>query len=89
MQSYTQTPPNRLMECFLKLTHWLLVIAIGGGTLILSVPAHAADGTDANTGTILGTVVDTSDDPIPSATVVLQGRDADRLTVVKIGRAHV
>ena len=34
------------------------------------------------TGRILGTVVDTSDDPIPGATVVLQGPAGDRLTAV-------
>ena len=34
------------------------------------------------TGSILGTVVDISDDPIPDATVVLQGPAGDRLAAV-------
>jgi hypothetical protein len=37
---------------------------------------------NTKTGSVLGTVVDTSGDPVPDATVVLQGPAGDRLTVV-------
>jgi hypothetical protein len=75
--------PDRRLGAFLKVTHMLLLIFLAGG-LLLVVPAYAQSTEAANTqtGSILGTVVDTSDDPVPDATVVLQGPTGDRLTVV-------
>jgi hypothetical protein len=79
----TPTTPDRRLGAFLKVTHVLLLIFLAGG-LLLVVPASAQSTEAANTktGSILGTVVDTSDDPVPDATVVLQGPAGDRLTVV-------
>ena len=79
----TPTAPDRRLGAFLKVTHMLLLIFLAGG-LLLVVPASAQSSEAANTktGSILGTVVDTSDDPVPDATVVLQGPAGDRLTVV-------
>ena len=67
----------------MKITDLLLLIALAGG-LLLAGPASAQSTEAANTktGSILGTVVDTSDDPIPDASVVVQGPAGDRLTVV-------
>ena len=61
----------------------LLLIFLAGG-LLLVVPASAQSTEAANTktGSILGTVVDMSDDPVPDATVVLQEPADDPLTVV-------
>ena len=75
--------PDRRLRAFLKVTHVLLLIFLAGG-LLLVVPASAQSTEPANTktGSIQGTVVDTSDDPVPDATVVLQGPAGDRLTVV-------
>ncbi|HWX91634.1 MAG TPA: carboxypeptidase-like regulatory domain-containing protein [Terriglobales bacterium] len=61
----------------------LLLIALAGG-LILAVPASAqsTEVLDTKTGNILGTVVDSNNDTIPGATVVLQKPVGDPLTVV-------
>ncbi|HTR25254.1 MAG TPA: carboxypeptidase-like regulatory domain-containing protein [Terriglobales bacterium] len=68
---------------FPKVTHVLLLTFLAAG-LLLVVPASAQSTEAANTrtGSALGTVVDISDDPVPDATVVLQGPAGDRLTVV-------
>jgi hypothetical protein len=66
----------------LKLTHMLGLIVLGGTTLVVPVSAQSAEAADTKTGSILGTVVDTSDDPIPDATVVLQAPAGDHLTAV-------
>ena len=75
--------PNRYPGAFLKATQVLLLIVLAGG-LLFAVPAFAQDSEAANTktGSILGTVLDTSDDPIPDATVVLQAPAGDHLTAV-------
>jgi Carboxypeptidase regulatory-like domain len=67
---------------FHKRSHVLMLIILGGTILMASSSAQSVNGANAKTGTILGTVVDTSDDPIPGATVVLQGSSDDRFTVV-------
>jgi hypothetical protein len=75
--------PDRRLRAFLKVTHVLLLIFLIGG-LLLVVPASAQSTEAANTktGSILGTVVDISDDPVPDATVVLQGPPGNRFTVL-------
>ena len=82
MQNNTQAVSNRFWDQFLKLTTMLVLIALGGVLVAAPVSAQSAEAPNTTTGRILGTVVDTSDDPIPGATVVLQGPDSDRLTVV-------
>ncbi len=74
--------PNRYWDRFLKLTHALLMIAVGGVSFAVAVSAQSFEATKAETGCIGGTVVDTSGDPIPGATIVLQGPPGDRLTTV-------
>jgi len=73
---------NRSWDRLLKLSQMLVLIALGG--LIVAVPASAqsAEVPNTKTGRILGTVVDTGDDPIPGATVSLQGPADNRLTAV-------
>ena len=79
----TPTTPDRRLGAFLKITHVLLLIFLAGGSLLV-VPAFAQPTEAANTktGSILGTVVDTSDDPVPDAAVVLQGPVGNRLAAV-------
>ncbi|HME37062.1 MAG TPA: carboxypeptidase-like regulatory domain-containing protein [Candidatus Sulfotelmatobacter sp.] len=60
----------------------LVLLALGGVIVAVPMSAQSAETPNARTGKILGTVVDTSDDPIPGAAVVLQGPAGDRLTVV-------
>ncbi len=83
MHNNVPMTPGRRLGGFLKLKPLLLLIFLSGG-LLLVVPASARSTEAANTktGGILGTVVDISDDPVPDATVVLQGPAGDRLTVV-------
>ena len=83
MHNNTHATSDRHLRAFLKVTYLLLLIVLAGG-LLLAVPASAQSTEAANTktGSILGTVVDISDDPIPGATVVLQGPVGDRLTEV-------
>src|SRR5260370_28303592 len=72
-----------LLGTLLNLTHMLLLIALAG-RLILVVPASAqsTEAPNTRTGSILGTVVDSNNDTIPNATVVLQKPVGDPLTVV-------
>jgi hypothetical protein len=81
MQNNTHASPIRPLKLVLKLTHTLVLIALGV-ILIAPVPAQSAEAANTKTGRILGTVVDTSDDPIPGATVLLQGPTSDRFTVI-------
>jgi Carboxypeptidase regulatory-like domain len=73
MHNNTPAKPNRHLAT-LKLANLLLLIVLAGGTLIV-IPAFAqsTEASNIKTGSILGTVVDISDDPVPDATVVLQG----------------
>jgi hypothetical protein len=82
MQNKTHSSPNTFWGRLPKLTHMLLLIAVGGLSFAIPASAQAAEAANTKTGSILGTVVDTSDDPIPGATVVLQEPAGDHLTVV-------
>lgn len=81
-QKNTGTTPCRHLEAFLKATLVLLLIVLAG--LLPALPASAQVNESASTkrGSILGTAVDTNNDPVPDATVVLRGPGASRLTVV-------
>jgi len=65
----------------MKTTYMLLLIVLGFSCV---VPAYAQSTEAANTkaGSILGTVVDVSGDPIPDAAVVLQGPTGESQKVV-------
>jgi len=82
MQNNTDTSPNRFWDTFLKRTHMLLLIAVGGVGFAGAASAQSLEAAKTERGSIRGTVVDTSDDPIPGATVVLQGPAGNRLTSV-------
>src|SRR5579859_6477100 len=72
-----------LLRGLLNLTHMLLLINLAGG-LIVVAPASARPTEAPNTkaASILGTVVDSNNDTIPNATVVLQTPVGDPLTYV-------
>jgi hypothetical protein len=79
----TPTMPDRRLGAFLKVTHVLLLIFVAGGLLlVVSASAQSIEAANTRTGSILGRVVDTSDDPVPDAAVVLQGPVGNRLAAV-------
>ena len=82
MQNDTLSSLNRLLEVLLKRAHMLVLIILGGVILVVPISAQSFVSASAKTGRIFGTVVDTTDDPIPGATVILQGPAGDRLTAV-------
>ena len=82
MQNNTHSSPNRLLEVLLKRAHMWVLIILGGVILVVPMSAQSFEAAKTETGSILGTVVDSTDDPIPDATVVLQGPAGDRLTAV-------
>ena len=82
MQNNTHALSNRFWDRLLKLTQMWVLVALGGAIVAVPVFAQPAGAPNTKTGRILGTAVDTSDDPIPGATVLLQGPTGDRLTVV-------
>ena len=81
-QNNTNSSPNRPLEVLLKRAHMLVLIVLSGVILAVPVSAQSLEAAKTERGFIRGTVVDTSDDPIPGATVVLQGPAGDRLTAV-------
>jgi len=83
MHNETHATPYRHLGLFYNLTRMVLLIAVAGGLLFV-VPAFAqsAEPPNTKTGRIQGTVVDTSDDPVPDAAVVLQGPAGNRLAAV-------
>ena len=81
-QNNTNSSPNRPLEVLLKRAHMLVLIVLSGVIFAVPVSAQSLEAAKTERGDIRGTVVDTSDDPIPGATVVLQGPAGDRLTAV-------
>jgi carboxypeptidase family protein len=81
--SYIHASYHRLLGTLLNLTYLFLLIALAGG-LILVEPASAQSNGVPNTkaGSILGTVVDSNNDMIPNATVVLQNPVGGPFTAV-------
>jgi hypothetical protein len=79
--NYRHASSHWLLRTLLNLTHVFLLVASG---LILVAPASAqsSEAPNTKTGSILGTVVDSNNDTIPNATVVLQNPAGDPFTVV-------
>ena len=77
-----RTSPNRRLASLLKRAHLLLLFVLSGMILVVPMSAQSFTTADTKTGSVLGTVVDISDDPIPGANVILQGPAGDRLTAV-------
>lgn len=82
MQNNTYALHNRSWAPFLKFAYTLLIIAVGGMTFRAPMFAQSFEAANMSAGSILGTVVDTNDDPIPNATVVLKAPAGDPLTVL-------
>jgi Carboxypeptidase regulatory-like domain len=76
------TSPTQRLASLLKRAHSLLLFVLSAVILVVPMSAQSFETANTITGNILGTVVDSSDDPIPGAKVVLQGTGGDRLTAV-------
>jgi Carboxypeptidase regulatory-like domain len=73
---------DRLVRELLNLTHMLLIALAGGLVLVVPASAQSIEAPNIKTGSILGTVVDSNNDTISNATVVLRKPVGDPLTVV-------
>jgi|SRR5271166_1325287 len=82
MLNHTHTSSNRRSKVLPRLTSILVLIVLGGAILVPPASAQSAELANTNTGSILGSVVDISDDPVPNANVVLQGPAGERFTEV-------
>lgn len=82
MQNNTRDLRKGFWKRFQESTPVLLLIVLSGVILRVPMSAQSLRTESAITGAISGTVVDTSDDPIPGATVVLQPPAGDRLSAV-------
>src|SRR5499427_10976021 len=80
--NYTHAPSHRFSAALLKLTLFLLIALAGGLILVVSASAQSFESANTNAGSIQGIAVDSNNDPVPHATVALQGPDGNRLTVV-------
>ena len=71
------------MKKLIKVINPLLLIVLAGGwLLVVPMSAQRTEAASTKTSSILGTVVDINDDPVPGATVVLQATSGSQLTVV-------
>lgn len=75
----SSTPP---LKSLLKRVQILVLIFLSGVIFAARGAAQSFETENAIKGSVLGTVVDTTGDPIPGANVVLQGQPGDRLTAV-------
>ena len=82
MLNHSHTSSIRRSKVLSRLTSILALIVLGGAILVPSASAQSAEFVDTNTGSILGSVVDISDDPVPNANVVLRGPAGERFTEV-------
>ena len=77
MQNKTHVSPDRPLAMLRKRAHMLVLIILGGVILVVPMSAQSFKSASAKTGRVLGMVVDSTDDPIPGATVVLQAPNAE------------
>lgn len=82
MQNHTNSLFNGSWETISARTRKLVLMALCGLMPALPLSAQSFDTATSNTGSIQGTVVDTNNDPIPNATVVLKAPASDPLTAV-------
>jgi hypothetical protein len=80
----TRAIPNRHSGAFLKATQMLMILIAGGWLLVLPAFTQVSEVAETKAADILGTVADPNGDPIPHATVVLQGPADNRLTATTI-----
>src|SRR5262245_53642679 len=82
MHNNTYADSNRPLKVLSKPRHILVLIALSGMVLVASVSAQSTAAANPNSGTVLGRVLDASEDPVANATVELQRPEGDHATLV-------
>ena len=82
MRSNTHANLNLPLNVLSKTRHILVLIVLSGMVLVGSASAQSTVAANTNSGTVLGQVLDVSEDPVANASVVLQRPDGDHATVV-------
>lgn len=83
MHTNTHGSFDQILHALLNLTHKFLPIALAGGLVFVAAASGESTEVASTTpATLQGTVVDTSDDPIPGAAVGLKASAGDHLTAV-------
>jgi Carboxypeptidase regulatory-like domain len=82
MHNNTHANLNPPLKVLSKARHILALIALSGMALVPSVSAQSTVAANTNSGTVLGRVLDVSEDPVADATVVVQRPDGNQVTVV-------
>ena len=73
----------RLLGVFLNVVNMLLMSFLAGGlALVGPASAQSTEGTNLTRGSIQGTVVDVSGDPVSDAAIVLNGPASERLAAI-------
>src|SRR5215469_18648310 len=81
--NYRHACSRWLLGTLLNMTHLLLLIILAGGWILVApASAQSIEALNSKAGNILGTVVDSNNDTIPNATVVLQKPVGDPLRVI-------
>ena len=80
MHNNTHAKTNLRVGLFYNVRRMLLLTFLAGLVFVISAPAQSAEAANPNTGSIVGKVLDISDDPISTAVIVLEGPAGDRLT---------
>jgi hypothetical protein len=73
--NYTHALPHWFSGTLLNLTLFLLFALAGGLILVAPASAQSFESVNTNTGSIQGIAVDSNNDPVPDASVALQGPD--------------
>jgi hypothetical protein len=82
MRSNTHADLNRPLNVLSKTRHILVLIVLSGMVLVASASAQSTVADNTNSGTVLGQVLDVSEDPVANASVALQRPDGNHATVV-------
>jgi len=82
MHENMQLSSRRFLKLLLNRAYILVLITLGAVVAAVPVSAQSFGTAKPETASIRGTVVDTTDDPIPDANVVIQGPTGDRHTTV-------
>jgi len=82
MRSNTHANLNRPLNLLSKTRHILVLTVLSGMVLVGSASAQSTAAANTNSGTVLGQVLDVTEDPVANASVVLQRPDGDHATVV-------